>query len=592
MMELRPYQEKAIEATLSDYSKDPNGSGVLYLATGTGKTVIAAELAKRIGGRTLFLVHRDELARQTVEKFGAVWPEVELGVVKAERNETDKQVTVASIQSIISDKRLEQIRKNDYKTVIIDECHHISSVSWTKVVKALSGYKVGLTATPERTDGARTDHIFNKILYQYTIVDGIRDEYLCDLYGKIFRLDDLDLDQIGTAMGDFKVGKLSERLCSVQMVKAVVDAWESEGGSLKTAFFCVDVLHAREITMELSRRGYKADYVSGDLEVNDRRSRMSRFSSGETQCLASCMVLTEGWDEPSVECIALARPTKSQSLYIQMVGRGTRLHPGKTACKVLDFAGVTKRHEILQLGILAGYDPLGAKASSKSKGELRELIDIPSLRNAILNGTHLEIIPKSKIIPINKVEPDWIRIDGYEVLMLGYGYNNGFLRIEGNTTYHYHKEGWRLNRVALHEGTVSIMKKWTIDFIKRNYPFLVKEHTTNNASHAPSTSQNVFLAQLGLADKDPASKQEANRLVCSILWPRFLSQFEYAMDSEDGKHYIYKMEAKHRACLVTADITFGEIKYLRKGEVKELFYKWTKTNIVQLPKFKQLKMSL
>lgn len=315
-MELRPYQEEAIQAFMDDFEQSgPTGSGLLYLATGAGKTVIAAELSKRIGGPILFLVHREELAAQTIAKYSAVWKGVDIGLVKAQSNELGRTVTVASVQTVTSEKRLNELffAKN-YKLVIADESHHYCSPTFERVLKKIPAYRLGLTATPERSDNAALDHLFSKVLYKYTIIDGIKDGYLSDIQARHIKID-VNLDGVKVSCGDFAAQAISDVMCNPGVMDVIYKKWAEYASDRKTVVFCCDIEHSRQMAEYFSRQGINADYLSGKMDSETRAATLKRYSRGQTQVLTNCMILTEGWDEPAVDCVVVARPTSSQSLY-------------------------------------------------------------------------------------------------------------------------------------------------------------------------------------------------------------------------------------------------------------------------------------
>lgn len=415
-MELRPYQEEAITAFLEDFEKEgQDGSGLLYLATGTGKTVIAAELAKRLGGPILFLVHRDELAEQTISKFAAVWKGVDVGLVKAQHNELGRTVTVASVQTIQNQKRMDQLlAAKDYKLAIGDEAHHFGAKTWENAIKSIKSYRLGLTATPIRSDGVALDHIFSKILYKYSVVDAIKDGYLVDIEGRQIDIN-MSLDGVKCSAGDFAAMAIADVMCHESVMKIAFDKWKEYAQDRKTAIFCCNVEHSKKVSEYFCREGVAVDWIAGEMDHDTRKATLNRFSKGQSQCIASCMILTEGWDEPAVDCIMNLRPTKSELLYIQSVGRSLRLFPGKRNALILDFVGNSTKHKLMQIGDLTGVPyPKNEKVKSEGGGADR-----------ILKSVRDVLVADDKAIDFYRQAPrvfNWIRHEDYLALQMGFAH--------------------------------------------------------------------------------------------------------------------------------------------------------------------------
>ncbi len=357
MFDLRYYQQEAINAAL-EHKAAGGKSGLQYLATGAGKTVIAQGAVAKISGKALMLVHRDELAKQSVSKMKLGCPDRTVGTIKAEQNELGCDITVASIQTVMSDKRLTQLLAHGpYELVIADEAHHSAANGWQKVLKAVAdqgSYIMGLTATPKRADGKPLAH-FEKILYSYPILKALADQYLCDIEGLKFDLD-LNLDEVSKSGSDFNEGNLSQLMREESIIDQTVDIWFKYGRGKPTITFAVDVAHTEQLEKAFRDKGVKAHAIIGTTPVETRTKLFQDFDAGKIDMLISCMVLTEGFDSAIAQCCLLARPTLSESLYIQMVGRVLRLHPGKDKATLIDVSGNSDKHQIMQLGILFGYD--------------------------------------------------------------------------------------------------------------------------------------------------------------------------------------------------------------------------------------------
>jgi superfamily II DNA or RNA helicase len=372
-------------------------------ATGLGKTVIFCALAQRRGGRTLILAHRDELVSQAVEKMLQVWPDCPVGVVKAERNETAAQVVVASVQTLSRSARLGQLlapptalqglgSEGSFDLVVVDECHHSTADSYVRILDGLDAGKpggpllLGVTATLDRGDGKGLDSIFDEVVADWPILWGIQHGYLCDLRGQRIVIDDLDLSKVKVTAGDYNVGQSGAALLDAGAPQAIAyivhELAIAEQGRNRTLIFTPTVETAVQTADAFDQWGVKAAWVSGETPIEERRAILRGFSDGTYQVLANCAVLTEGYDEPGVDCVVVARPTKSRALYTQMVGRGTRRHPDKTDCLVLDVAGVTDIHSLVSLPSLFGVEDVKEfeeRGEGDRRGRRAQAMEKPAL---------------------------------------------------------------------------------------------------------------------------------------------------------------------------------------------------------------------
>lgn len=341
----------------------------ISLPTGTGKTITFAGLSKEMNVRTLILAHTDELLDQAIEKIQLVWPDASIGKVKAETNEYDAQVVVASVQSATKDKRLDILEEQNFKLCIIDECHRATAESYRKIIDRLgfndsSNNKllVGFSATLNRSDGVGLDNVFDEITFERTIQQMIAQGYLTDLKGQKV-ITKTKLDDVKTVAGDFAVGQLATAVNTPERNRIIVDSYKKYSKG-KAIAFCVDVQHSKDLAAMFSATNVPAIAVYGDMPQDERKEALRLFKEGEVQVLTNCMILTEGFDEESIQTVLMARPTKSVSLYTQMIGRGTRLYPGKEYCLILDF--FDNRHDICTLGTLAGKEVADGKTLSET----------------------------------------------------------------------------------------------------------------------------------------------------------------------------------------------------------------------------------
>ena len=380
---LRPYQLSAIAAVRDRFSAGDKRT-LLVLPTGTGKTVVFAELAREVvarGERVLVLAHRTELLEQAQQKLADVGCHSRLE--KASSHAGAAQVVVASTATLRGE-RLKHFPARGFGLVVVDEGHHAVAESYKAILEAFADVPTLLvTATPDRADGKGLVEVCPSVAYQYDLRQAIRDRWLVPLVARRITVKGLDLSSVKTRAGDLDAKELGEIMRAEEHLHAVVDPLRREAGDRKTMVFAVDVAHAHAIADLLNRHepgcALGVDGSASDLE---RKAALSLFKRGVIRFLVNCALFTEGFDEPSVQCIAVARPTKSRALHTQMIGRGTRLFAGKRDCLILDFVGNSGRHRLVgPLDVLAGNAELAAQVREEAErrlgdgqGELEDVI--------------------------------------------------------------------------------------------------------------------------------------------------------------------------------------------------------------------------
>jgi superfamily II DNA or RNA helicase len=378
---LRPYQSEALDAVW-EAERQHLRRVLISLPTGAGKTVIFAMLIHQRPGRALVLVHRDELITQAVEKLAFVNPLMDIGVVKAERNGLEHEVVVASIQTLSRRRRLEQLG-TDFQTVIVDEAHHSTAYTYELVLEYLACFEtygpllLGVTATPERGDRSPLGRIFEEIVYQKTILEMIP-TYLSDLRAIEVQLVKADFNSLHIRNGDFRDDEVEEMMFNADAPQEVAAAYGKYAIGRKTLIFSPSVALAHAMVDAFRAVGIRSiEAIDGTMPLDKRRDMLKRFHTGQTQIISNCFVLTEGFDEPSVDCIVIARPTRSRPTYTQMVGRGTRKFPGKEDCLVLDCVGATTRHDLMTISKLFNLSEKSLKGKT-----VTEAIDVEAKRQA------------------------------------------------------------------------------------------------------------------------------------------------------------------------------------------------------------------
>lgn len=344
-MELRPYQEEAKEAVEGQWESGTKKT-LLVLPTGCGKTIVFAKITEdcvRNGDRVLILAHRGELLEQAAEKIAKA---TGLGCATEKAEETCLgswfRITVGSVQSLMRESRLKQFSRDYFDTIIIDEAHHCISDSYQRILKHFPEAKVlGVTATPDRGDMRNLGQVFESLAYEYTLPKAIKEGYLSPIKAVTIPLQ-VDLTSVGIQSGDFKAGDLGSALDPY--LERIAEEMKKYCREKKTVVFLPLVKTSQKFRDILNNHGFQAAEVNG--ESQDRKEILEDYASGKYNVLCNSMLLTEGWDCPDVDCIVVLRPTKVRSLYCQMVGRGTRLAPGKEHLLLLDFLWHTERHEL------------------------------------------------------------------------------------------------------------------------------------------------------------------------------------------------------------------------------------------------------
>ncbi|APA13711.1 hypothetical protein sscle_11g084810 [Sclerotinia sclerotiorum 1980 UF-70] len=368
---LREYQEECIQAVLSHIDQGHKRMGV-SLATGSGKTVIFTQLIDRvqphakIATQTLILAHRQELVEQAARHCENAYPdkriEIEMGKMHASGY---ADITVASIQSIGSGDRIEKFDPTRFKLILVDEAHHIVAPQYLKTLahfglsekRESSPTLVGVSATLSRTDGLKLGAALDQIVYHKDYIDMIEDNWLS---GVIFTTVQSKADVSSVRKGpngDFQAGELSQVVNTDEINELTVRSWFAKAkGRKSTIVFCVDLAHVGGLTNKFREHGIDAQFVTGDTPKIERSTRLDAFRNGEFPVLVNCGVFTEGTDIPNIDCVLLARPTKSRNLLVQMIGRGMRLHPGKENCHIIDMVA-TLSTGIVTTPTLFGLDP-------------------------------------------------------------------------------------------------------------------------------------------------------------------------------------------------------------------------------------------
>lgn len=344
-MELRSYQQEAKDAIFEQWDNGVKKT-LLVLPTGCGKTVVFAKVTEdcvRQGNRVLILAHRGELLDQAADKLMKTTG-LGCALEKAENTCLGSwfRVVVGSVQTLMRQKRLDQFPEDFFDTIIIDEAHHCISDSYQKVLKHFPDAQIlGVTATPDRGDMQNLGQFFESLAYEYTLPKAIKEGYLTPIKALTIPLK-IDMSSVSVQAGDFKASDIGTALDPY--LEGIAEEMKKYCSDKKTVVFLPLVKTSQKFRDLLNEHGFQAAEVNGNSQ--DRAEILADFETGKYNVLCNSMLLTEGWDCPSVDCIVVLRPTKVRSLYCQMVGRGTRLFPGKDHLLLLDFLWHTERHEL------------------------------------------------------------------------------------------------------------------------------------------------------------------------------------------------------------------------------------------------------
>ena len=366
--ELRPYQQQARDRIHAEWENGHTRT-LLVLPTGTGKTIVFASVAAdqvRAGDRVLILAHRGELLEQAADKLQRSTGLVS-AVEKAESTCLDSwfRVVVGSVQTLQRTARLERFPQDYFGTIIIDEAHHAITDGYRRILDYFSGAKVlGVTATPDRGDMRNLGEVFDSLAYEYKLTDAIKEGYLCKIMAQTIPLQ-LDITSVTMSGGDYAVGDLGTALDPY--LEQIAAEMARRCKSRKTVVFLPLIKTSQKFRDLLNAHGFRAAEVNG--QSDDRRQVLADFDAGKYNVLCNSMLLTEGWDCPSVDCVVVLRPTKVRSLYSQMVGRGTRLSPGKTDLLLLDFLWMTDKHELCRPADLVCEDRTVARQMTEHLAE-------------------------------------------------------------------------------------------------------------------------------------------------------------------------------------------------------------------------------
>lgn len=377
-MELRTYQQEARTA-IQDEWKSGVQNTLLVLPTGCGKTIVFSKVIEdrvKLGERVLVLAHRGELLEQASDKLEQATG-LKTATEKAEETSINSwyRVVVGSVQTLMREKRLSQFDKDFFDTIIIDEAHHTIAESYLRILEHFEEANLlGVTATPDRGDMKNLGSVYESLAYEYSLPQAIKDGYLSPIKALTIPLE-LDLTSVKQQAGDFSTRDLGTALDPY--LESIAEEMRKNASDRKIVVFTPLVKTSQRFVEILNSKGFKAAEVNG--ESKDRDEILEDFENNTYNVLCNSMLLTEGWDCPSVDCVVVLRPTKVRSLYSQMIGRGTRLYPGKNELLLLDFLWHTDRHELCHPAHLIAESDEVASAMKKRIEEAGMPLDLEEI---------------------------------------------------------------------------------------------------------------------------------------------------------------------------------------------------------------------
>ena len=400
-MILRPYQVAAVEGVFEAWRSAR--STLLVQPTGTGKTVTFAHVINRMSaGRALVLAHREELVFQAADKIARVTgqtPDVEMAEMRADSGLLGRpRVVVSSIQTQCAgrngDSRMKRFDPQEFSLLVVDEAHHATAPTYRRVLEYYGQNPdlkiLGVTATPDRHDEEALGQVFDSVAFDYELLDAIRDGWLVPIKQRAVVVDGLDYSSIRTTAGDLNGADLAKVMEYEETLHGIAHPTVELAAGRKTLVFAASVAHAERLCEIFNRhQSGCARFVTGTTPKDERRGMLADYAAGKFQILANVGVATEGFDEPGIQVVVMARPTKSRALYAQMSGRGTRPLPGlvdgpvtaearlaaiatsaKPACEIVDFVGNSGRHKLVTTADILGgncSDEVVARARAKAE---------------------------------------------------------------------------------------------------------------------------------------------------------------------------------------------------------------------------------
>jgi superfamily II DNA or RNA helicase len=388
MIKLKDYQEEALKAIYEGFENEEYKQ-YIEMPTGSGKTITFLSFIKNRGLPSLIIVPSKELMNQVYETALLFFNKDQISRKGDRFNESFEHIHICIIHSI-RDQYFKDLCQQEYDVVVFDECHRAYSNMYKKFIDEITTnflfdfpYILGVTATPDRHDGKMIQDLFHKCSFKIEVGDLIEKKQLSDIEGFTVKTK-IDMSTIDDHNGDFNLKELFKVLCTESRNNMIVDICKKEMNGRKILIFCINITHSKIINAKLNSENISSCHIDGTMDFKERKAILSAFHNGEISCLCNCQLLTEGFDEPSIDGIILARPTKSRSLFMQMIGRGLRVFKGKENCKIIDIVDAHKN----PIGFNSIYDENFLPQVEKFKN-LKEIKD--HIKKEQLNITEFTI---------------------------------------------------------------------------------------------------------------------------------------------------------------------------------------------------------
>jgi hypothetical protein len=395
--------------------------------------------------------------------------------------------------------------------MVVHNCHHHAATTFKRVLDGLeTPLLVGLTATPERADTKSLYTVFDKIVFRYSLMQGVGAGYLCDLRSKQVSIRGLHLEAVKERGKDYDTGALGDALEAADAPALTAAAVVEHAAGRKSLVFTPTVSTAQLTTMELRARGVRAAWLSGETKIEDRRKVLGEFSEGKYQALVNCAVLLEGYDEPSIDCVVIARPTKSRVMYQQMIGRGTRTYFGKSDCLILDLVGAEE-----SAGLVTFESLFGLSQRSAEGGLLDLLRSVQGQTEAGIVGAQIEVVERGRLHWVEDRRPEgsrWLLSAGVETLILS--------RLEGKWGIRVAPRGDAGSRLIYRDLTLDYAQGVAEDYVRAAGAWNLADPGASWRGIPASIKQIDLLKKLGVEYKIGISKGEAS----DLLSRRFMSR--------------------------------------------------------------------
>lgn len=530
---LRPYQQEALDAINTFYDKGIKKQ-LIVLPTGAGKTIIFSHipLIKKDSLPMLVLAHREELLEQAKTKIEWSNPDLSIDIEQGDRHAGHTDIVIASVPTLgrSESKRIEKYSPDYFKSIVIDEAHHAAAPTYRRILDYFnSDFTLGVTATPQRSDNTRLTDVFDDVVYYKTIQDLIEDGFLCSLVGYRVKTT-TDISSVATHDGDYVASQLEDAINNPTRNAAIVSAYNNLVPDSKAVVFCAGVKHANDLAASFTASNIATEVILGTTDSDLRSDILQRFKEGSVKVIVNVGVLTEGFDEPTIQAIILARPTRSNLLYTQIVGRGTRLSDGKPHCTIIDIADTTRGKKPIGLPSLLGLPPdfdLEGKDLVKIAKQYKDLESYcPGEAVRVLSPEDIELAYKRIDLfmppPPNEFIQQYSRFVWAEisdnVYHLGIDSLNSlriYLDPIGRWTvdYFHRKDGQLQNVILAHfdnmQEAFSRSDKWIIN----NFNTTLIDSSASWRADAPTDAQKKLLKRIGVPLTADMTKGIASQII-------------------------------------------------------------------------------